>query len=101
MDTTKSPILEGIAVGDKINSGKVRVIEDISGIEEFKEGEVLVTKMTDPDWVSIMRFASAIVTDEGGKTAHASIVGRELGVPTIVGTEKGTEILKNRNGSYC
>jgi pyruvate,water dikinase len=94
MDTTKSPILEGIAVGDKINSGKVRVIKDISGIEEFKEGEVLVTKMTDPDWVSIMRLASAIITDEGGKTAHASIVGRELGVPTIVGTEKGTEMLK-------
>ncbi len=95
LDTDKEPLLSGIAVGDKIGFGKVKVIEDVSEMEKFNKGDVLVTKMTDPDWVSIMRLASAIVTDEGGKTAHASIVGRELGVPTIVGTEKGTKILSN------
>ncbi len=95
LETDKKPILEGIAVGEKIGKGKVNVIKDVSNIEKFKKGYVLVTKMTDPDWVSIMRLASAIITDEGGKTAHASIVGRELGVPTIVGTGKGTEVLKS------
>ncbi len=96
METQKKPILTGIAVGEKVGKGKVRVIKDVNEIEKFKEGDVLVTKMTDPDWVSIMRLASAIITDEGGKTAHASIVGRELGVPTIVGTEKGTKVLKDK-----
>ncbi len=91
----EDPILTGIAVGDKIGAGKVRVISDVSKINQFKEGDVLVTKMTDPDWVPIMRLASAIVTDEGGKTAHAAIVSRELGVPAIVGTRYATKILKN------
>jgi len=90
----EAPILSGIAVGDKIGIGKVRVISNVSKINQFKEGEVLVTKMTDPDWVPIMRLASAIITDEGGKTAHAAIVSRELGVPAIVGTQKATKILK-------
>jgi len=93
--TKKEPILKGIAVGSKIGQGKVRVIPDVSKISEFKKGEVLVTKMTDPDWVSIFPFASAIITDEGGKTCHASIVSRELGVPCIVGTGIGTKVLKN------
>ena len=88
------PILEGIAIGDKIGQGKVRVIRDVSKIGEFEKGEVLVTKMTDPDWVSIMRLASAIVTNEGGKVCHAAIIGRELGIPVIVGTGEGTEVLK-------
>ena len=95
LDTDKKPILSGIAVGEKIGTGKVNVIEDVEEMHKFKKGDVLVTKMTDPDWVSIMRLASAIVTDEGGKTAHASIVGRELGIPTIVGTETGTKALKS------
>ena len=94
VDTKKKPILTGIAVGDKIGLGKVRLIPNISEITDFKQGEVLVTKMTDPDWVPIMRLASAIITDEGGKTAHAAIVSRELGVPAIVGTERATKILK-------
>ena len=88
------PILEGIAVGNKIGSGKVRIINDVSGIGQFKRGEVLVTKMTDPDWVSIMRMASAIITDEGGKVCHAAIIGRELGIPVIVGSVSGTKDLK-------
>jgi pyruvate, water dikinase len=94
--TKEEPIVTGIAVGEKVGKGKVKVIEDVQEIERFEKGDVLVTKMTDPDWVSIMRLASAIITDEGGKTAHASIVGRELGVPTIVGTENGTKILKDK-----
>jgi len=91
----EKPVLEGIAVGDKIGIGKVHIISDVSKINQFKKGEVLVTKMTDPDWVPIMRLASAIVTDEGGKTAHAAIVSRELGIPAIVGTQEATKVLKN------
>jgi pyruvate,water dikinase len=90
----KAPILTGISIGNKIGQGKVHIIEDVSKIGEFQKGEVLVTKMTDPDWVPIMRIASAIVTDEGGKTCHAAIIGRELGIPAIVGTQKATKILK-------
>jgi len=92
--TTKKPILTGIAIGNKVGQGRVHVIEDVSKISEFKKGEVLVTKMTDPDWVPIMRIASAIVTDEGGRTSHAAIVSRELGIPAIVGTGTGTKVLK-------
>ena len=90
----KSPILTGIAVGNKIGQGKVRIISDISKMNQFQRGEVLVAKMTDPDWLPVMRVASAIVTDEGGKTAHAAIVSRELGLPCIVGTKTATKILK-------
>ena len=92
--TTKKPILRGIAIGNKIGQGKVHVIENVSKISEFKKGEILVTRMTDPDWVPAMRMASAIVTDEGGRTCHAAIIGRELGIPAIVGTQKATKILK-------
>lgn len=93
-DKGKKPALTGIAVGNKIGKGKVRVIPDISGSSQFKKGEVLVTRMTDPDWVPVMRIASAIVTDEGGKTAHAAIVSRELGLPCIVGAQTATKELK-------
>jgi len=92
--TSQKPILTGIAVGDKIGQGRARIIKSISKISQFKKGEVLVTKMTDPDWVPIMRIASAIVTEEGGRTAHAAIVSRELGLPCIVGAKKATKILK-------
>jgi len=95
LETDKKPILTGIAVGDRIGQGKVHIIENVSKISQFKKGEVLVTKMTDPDWVAVFRLASAIVTDEGGKTCHAAIVSRELGVPCIVGTLKATKTLKN------
>ncbi len=92
--TKKAPTITGIAVGDKIGTGKVKVISDVSKINQFQQGEVLVTKMTDPDWLPVMRMASAIVTDEGSKTAHAAIVSRELGLPCVVGTQKATEVLK-------
>jgi pyruvate,water dikinase len=98
LNTKKEPILKGISIGDKIGQGKVRLVPDISKMNQFKPGEVLVTKMTDPDWVPIMKIASAIVTDEGGKTAHAAIVSRELGIPCIVGTKNATEVLKD--GQY-
>ncbi len=94
LQTSEDPILEGIAIGNKIGQGKVHVISDVSKISQFKKGEVLVTEMTDPDWVPVMRMASAIITNEGSKTCHAAIVSRELGVPCIVGTRKGTEMLK-------
>ncbi|MCR4327675.1 MAG: phosphoenolpyruvate synthase [Nanoarchaeota archaeon] len=88
-------LTEGKSVGSKIGSGKVRIIKDVSGIHSFKKGEVLVTTMTDPDWVSIMKKASAIVTDKGGRTCHASIISREIGIPAIVGTNNATQVLKN------
>ncbi len=94
IDITEDPILTGIAVGEKIGSGKVRVITDIRNMKDFEEGEVLVTKMTDPDWNSIMVKASAIITDEGGKTCHSAIISRELGIPCIVGSKEATKKLK-------
>ncbi|MGB9763473.1 MAG: phosphoenolpyruvate synthase [Minisyncoccia bacterium] len=93
--TNKKPILTGIAVGNKIGYGKVRVVKSIKELSQLKKGEILVTKMTDPDWTSAMPLASAIITDEGGKTCHAAIISRELGIPSIVGTKIATKILKN------
>lgn len=87
-------LLRGEAVGTKIGQGEVNVIEDPSQISEFKEGQVLVTEMTDPDWEPIMKIAGAIITDKGGRTCHAAIVSRELGVPCVIGTGKATEVLK-------
>lgn len=94
LKTAKRPILKGIAVGNKIGQGRVRIIENAKKVNSFQKGEVLVTRMTDPDWLPIMRLASAIITDEGGKTAHAAIVSRELGIPAIVGTKEASRILK-------
>ena len=92
----KSRILcSGASVGYKIGKGKVNLIKDVSGIEDFKKGEVLVTEMTDPDWEPIMKIASAIVTNSGGRTCHAAIVSRELGIPCVVGTRICTEVIKN------
>ncbi len=85
----------GNAVGAKIGQGKAHVIKDVKEITKFKKGEVLVTDMTDPDWEPIMKIASAIVTNRGGRTCHAAIVSRELGIPCIVGTEDGTDKIKS------
>ncbi|RMH05985.1 MAG: pyruvate, water dikinase, partial [Aquificota bacterium] len=93
-ERAKRRIVYGIAVGDKITHGKVRVIHDLKDANQFKEGEVLVTDITDPDWEPIMKKAAGIITNRGGRTAHAAIVARELGIPAIVGTHKATEILK-------
>ncbi|KLU05615.1 Phosphoenolpyruvate synthase [Rhodopirellula islandica] len=86
-------IVSGGAVGSRIGQGKVRVIADASGLAEFQDGEVLVTEKTDPDWEPIMKKAAGIVTNRGGRTCHAAIVSRELGLPAIVGTLRGTELL--------
>ena len=93
--TSVANLVSGLAVGRKIGQGRARVIFDIEKINQFKKGEVLVTGMTNPDWEPIMKKSSAIVTDSGGRTCHASIVARELGIPAIVGTAVGTKLIKN------
>jgi pyruvate, water dikinase len=81
----------GQSVGSKVGSGKAHIITNIKDIEKFNKGDVLVTEMTDPDWEPIMKIASAIVTERGGRTCHAAIVSRELGVPCVVGTNNATK----------
>src|SRR3989304_6313544 len=85
----------GLSVGRKIGVGKAHVIKSAKDIGTFKKGEVLITEKTDPDWEPIMKIASAIVTNKGGRTAHAAIIARELGIPAVVGTENGTELIKS------
>lgn len=88
-------LLKGIAVGDKIASGTVHVLDGIESIHkvDFKKGDIMVTDMTDPDWEPVMKKAAAIITNKGGRTCHAAIVARELGVPAIVGCEVATSVL--------
>lgn len=88
-------LVSGRAIGSKIGQGKVRVIMDVSEIARVQEGDVLVTDMTDPNWEPVMKRASAIVTNRGGRTCHAAIIARELGVPAVVGSEDGTEKLSD------
>jgi pyruvate,water dikinase len=87
-------LLTGISVGDAIASGKVCLIKSAKDIDQFEDGTILVTEMTDPDWVPIMKRAAGIVTNQGGRTCHAAIISRELSIPAIVGTGKATEVLK-------
>ncbi len=91
---TKTPVVMGASVGSKIATGNAHVILDAKHIGDFKKGEILVTTMTDPDWEPIMKMAAGIVTDKGGRTSHAAIVSRELGIPAIVGTENATKMIK-------
>lgn len=86
-------LTRGLAIGEMIASGEVQVIKDVKDIDSFKEGAILVTEMTDPDWVPIMKLAKGIITNQGGRTSHAAIVSRELGVTAIVGTTNATEVL--------
>ena len=95
LEKTGKVLVEGIAVGSKIGNGKVRVLSSAKNISSFQKGEVLVTEITDPDWEPIMKIASAIITDKGGRTSHAAIVSRELGIPCIVGSNNATKILKD------
>lgn len=88
-------LISGISVGQKIVSGKAHVIRSVKDIDQVKKGDIIVTEMTDPDWVPAMKMASAIVADRGGRTCHAAIVSRELGIPAIVGTKNGTQVIRN------
>ncbi len=87
-------LVEGKSVGERIGTGEANVIKNVHDIGLFKKGQVLVTEMTDPDWEPIMKIASAIVTNRGGRTCHAAIISRELGIPCVVGTIDGTEKIK-------
>jgi len=92
------PILHGIAIGDKISHGHVKTILSLDSRQndlEFNDGDILVTEITDPDWEPIMKKASAIITERGGRTCHAAIIARELGIPTIVGVINSTKELKS------
>ena len=86
-------LLTGRSVGEKIGAGPVRLVRDVDGLQAFRPGEVLVAGMTDPDWEPTMKMAAAIVTDRGGRTCHAAIVSREIGVPCVVGTGAATATL--------
>lgn len=86
-------LTHGKSVGSKIGAGKVRVIHDVKDLPSFQAGEVLVAPMTDPDWEPVLRKAAAIVTDQGGRTCHAAIISRELGIPCVAGTHDGTSKL--------
>lgn len=87
-------LIAGRSVGEKIASGPVRVVKSVEFLREFRSGDILVADKTDPDWEPVMKKAAAIITNRGGRTCHAAIVSRELGVPAIVGTEHGSEVLK-------
>lgn len=87
-------LIEGQSVGSKIASGRVRVIHSVQELDQFQAGEVLVADRTDPDWEPTMKMAAGIITNRGGRTCHAAIISRELGVPAVVGTERATELLK-------
>ena len=88
-------LLTGLAIGQAVAAGEACVIGDVDDMDLFADGAILVTGMTDPDWVPIMKRAAGIVTDHGGRTSHAAIVSRELGIPAIVGTGEATEILQD------
>ncbi len=94
IDTTGAKVLcEGRSIGQRIGSGKVRIVNDLSQMDKVQEGDVLVSDMTDPDWEPVMKRAAAIITNRGGRTCHAAIIARELGVPAIVGCGNATELL--------
>ncbi len=96
LEETGNLLIEGEAVGSKIGQGEVNIIENAKDISKFKKGQVLVTDMTDPDWEPIMKIAGAIVTNRGGRTCHAAIISRELGIPCVIGTGEGTLKIPNQ-----
>ena len=92
---TGKVLVEGRSIGHKIGAGPVKIITSINEMDKVQDGDVLVTDMTDPDWEPVMKRASAIVTDRGGRTCHAAIIARELGIPAVVGCGDATELLNN------
>jgi len=95
LKATGQVLVTGRAIGQKIGAGKVRVVGDISEMDQVQPGDILVTDMTDPNWEPVMKLASAIVTNRGGRTCHAAIIARELGIPAVVGCGTATHVLKN------
>ncbi len=93
-----SVLVEGRAIGQRIGAGKVRIIKDVSEMDKVQAGDVLVSDMTDPDWEPVMKRASAIVTNRGGRTCHAAIIARELGIPAVVGCGNATQLLRDGQG---
>src|SRR5664279_6176125 len=91
---TGTVLVEGRAIGQKIGTGPVRLVESIADMARVQAGDVLVTDMTDPNWEPVMKRASAIVTNRGGRTCHAAIIARELGIPAVVGCGNATDLLK-------
>lgn len=91
-------LVEGRAIGQRIGAGPVKVIHDVSEMDKVQSGDVLVSDMTDPDWEPVMKRASAIVTNRGGRTCHAAIIARELGIPAVVGCGNATQVLKDGQG---
>ncbi|UCO96498.1 phosphoenolpyruvate synthase [Metapseudomonas lalkuanensis] len=91
-------LVEGRAIGQRIGAGPVRVIHDVSEMDKVQSGDVLVSDMTDPDWEPVMKRASAIVTNRGGRTCHAAIIARELGIPAVVGCGNATQVLQDGQG---
>jgi len=94
LNGTSNVIAEGRAIGHKIGSGVVRVLDSIQEMDQVQQGDILVTDMTDPDWEPIMKRAAAIVTNRGGRTCHAAIIARELGIPAVVGCGNATDLIK-------
>ncbi|MEL7401781.1 MAG: PEP-utilizing enzyme, partial [Pseudomonadota bacterium] len=92
---TGTVLVEGRSIGHRIGKGKVRVIDSVDQMDQVQDGDVLVADMTDPDWEPVMKRSSAIVTNRGGRTCHAAIIARELGIPAVVGCEDATEKLRD------
>ena len=95
IEIRRRKIAEGRAIGGKVGSGPARVIANVDEISQFRDGDVIVTDMTDPNWEPVMKRAAAIVTNRGGRTCHAAIIARELGVPAVVGCENATEVIRD------
>lgn len=93
IEGTRDILTKGKSVGDRVGTGAVRVIRSAAELHHFRAGEILVAPMTDPDWEPVLKSAAAVVTDHGGRTCHAAIVSRELGIPCVVGTGNGTSVL--------
>ena len=103
LDTSGDILLTGIAVGNKISSGKINILDSFSEVDKFNKGDILVTNITTPDWEPIMKISSGIITNRGGRTCHAAIVAREMGLNAVVGTNHGTTTLNNIDCAtiYC
>jgi pyruvate,water dikinase len=97
IEGAREVLVTGKSVGDKVGLGSVRVIRTAAELHHFRAGEILVAPMTDPDWEPVLKSAAAVVTDRGGRTCHAAIVSRELGIPCVVGTGNGTQVLKTHD----